>query len=129
MELLLNLAWALLALAIVCLWLRFAPRVGSDWRMQFVALAVLILILLPVISVSDDLQAIQNPAEADSCLRRDHVVTTPHSIHATVANMPQPFYAEPQMSLVQFTSKLDGNAPTVSLPALTSIENRPPPTA
>jgi hypothetical protein len=47
------------------------PAAGATRRTQMVALAVLILILFPVISVTDDLQAIQNPAEVDSCLRRE----------------------------------------------------------
>jgi len=68
METVLNLAWALLVMLMFGLWMRFAPhtgpnRRGDSPRIQFVALAVLILLLFPVISVTDDLQAIQNPAE------------------------------------------------------------------
>ena len=73
MELVLNLAWAFLASIMVGLWLRLAVRTGVNLRMQFVALAVLLLILFPVISVTDDLQVAQNPAEADCLVRRDHV--------------------------------------------------------
>jgi len=64
MELVLNLAWALSAVVFFCIWLRHARHAGADRRTQLVALAVLILILFPVISVTDDLQAMQNPAEA-----------------------------------------------------------------
>lgn len=40
--------------------------------MQLVALSLLTMILLPVISVSDDLQASHNPAEVErTCLRND----------------------------------------------------------
>jgi hypothetical protein len=129
MELLLNLAWALLAVSFACIWLRLAARDGASRHMQMVALAVLILILLPVISVSDDLQAIQNPAEADSCLRRGHVVSTAHAMPAPAADVPQPFFAELSSGVVQMTSPDNGNAPFVSPPALSSIQNRPPPAA
>src|SRR5271165_4058347 len=92
MELTLNLAWALVAAVMVCLWSRFAARSGVDRRLQFVALAVLLLILFPVVSVSDDLQAAQNPAEADCLVRRDHACSTPHSILPHVAAMPLPSF-------------------------------------
>jgi hypothetical protein len=72
MELFLNSAWALLAVAIVYLWLRLGRRAVSERQMSFVALVMLIVILFPVISVSDDLWSIQNPAETDTCQRRDH---------------------------------------------------------
>src|ERR1035438_6715069 len=88
MELVLNLAWVLLAALMFCLWLRFAPRTDVDRRMQFVALAVLLLILFPVISVTDDLQAMQNPAEADCLLRRDHACSTAYSIFPALADLP-----------------------------------------
>ena len=47
---------------------------------QFVAMALVILILLPAISMTDDLIAAQNPAEVDCCARRDHDFSSPHSI-------------------------------------------------
>ena len=72
----------------LCLWLRFAPRTGPDRRIQFVALAMIILILLPVISMTDDLQAARNPAEVDTCLRRDHDWSSPHSMVPAVAVLP-----------------------------------------
>src|ERR1700722_11122625 len=90
MELVLNLAWALSAIVVVCSWLRFGPRAGAGRPAQLVALAVLILILFPVISVTDDLQAAQNPAEVDFCLRRDHVVSNSHSTFPAVATLPLP---------------------------------------
>jgi hypothetical protein len=129
MELVLNLAWALLAAIMVCLWTRFAPRNGANRRMQFVALAVLLLILFPVVSVTDDLQAAQNPAEADCLVRRDHACSTAHSILPHVAALPPPIFdglsfgvrriAAPGASLVRVSDH----------PALGPIQNRPPPVA
>lgn len=77
MELLSNLVWIVVALALWGLWLASrrrarggSPRIGIG--VQAVSLAVLTLILLPVISVSDDLQASHNPAEVErSCNRND----------------------------------------------------------
>jgi hypothetical protein len=134
METVLNLVWALLAALMFSLWLRFAPRIGPSRRgdspkMQFVALAVMILLLFPVISVTDDLQAIQNPAETDSCQRRDQVCSTPHSIFPAVAALPLPAFSG--LSFAYFPMQAPSNlpAPVVASPALASIENRPPPAA
>lgn len=77
MEVLSNLVWVIVALALWSVWLaqrrderRALLRFGTGG--QLVALAVLTLILLPVISVSDDLQASHNPAEVErTCSRND----------------------------------------------------------
>jgi hypothetical protein len=129
MELTLNLAWVLLAALMFWQWLRLAPRSSPDRRMQFVALAVLLLILFPVISVTDDLQAAQNPAEVDTCLRRDHAASNAHSIFPAVAALPPPVFAGFSFAILHFS--LPGNhlAPVVDNPAFASIQNRPPPAA
>jgi hypothetical protein len=134
MELALNLAWMVLAALMLCLWLRFAPRTGPDRRIedrraQFVALAVLILILFPVISVTDDLQAIQNPAETDTCQRRDYVVCNAHSIFPAVAALPLPVFAELSFGILRISAPGRLTAPVIDHPALASIQNRPPPAA
>jgi hypothetical protein len=134
MELFLNLAWVLLAALMMSLWPRFAPRTGpdgrvKDLRMQFVALAVLLLILFPVISVTDDLQAIQNPAETDSGLRRDHVIASPHSIFPAIAALPLAIFAGLLSGLPRFTGTRNLRVPAIDHPALASIQNRPPPAA
>jgi hypothetical protein len=134
MELTLNLAWVLLAALMVCLWLRPTRRTGSDRRsqdrrMQLVALAVLLLILFPVISVTDDLQAAQNPAETDSSLRRDHLVANPHSIFPAVASLPLPLFAELSFGIPCIATADSFPAPAIDHPALAPIQNRPPPAA
>ena len=132
METSLNLAWVLLAALMFCLWPRFAPRIGPDRRMkdrrlQFVALAVLLLILFPVISVTDDLQATQNPAETDSTARKDHIAANPHSIMPAVAALPLPVVADLFTGLPRFTGTRSLPVPAIFDPALASIQNRPPP--
>jgi len=128
MELLLNLAGVLVAVAMVCLWLRWAPRAGVDRRTQLVALALLILILFPVISVTDDLLAAQNPAETDSCVRR--ITRT-----VVAANLPICSRAARTRSggaSLRVPALCVGKRVPVLIvnsPALAPIENRPPPTA
>jgi hypothetical protein len=134
MELVLNLAWILQAALMFCLWLRFAPRTGPnqrnlDRRRQFVALTLLLLILFPVISVTDDLQAIQNAVETDSSLRRDHIAVNPHSIFHMVAALPLPAFAELSLGAPRLAATRSLPVPMSDHPALTPIQNRPPPTA
>lgn len=129
MELVLNLAWALSAIGIVCLWLRFGHHANSGRRTQIVALAVLILILFPVISVTDDLQAVQNPAEVDTCLRRCHVATDPHCIFPAVAAPPLPAIDALSIGFLQLVAPGHFVSPVVDHPGLASIQNRPPPVA
>lgn len=83
MELLSNFVWMVAALALWVWWMS-QPRStrGTSLRpgigVQLVGLAVLTMILLPVISVSDDLQASHNPAEVErSCIRSDQHVLLP----------------------------------------------------
>jgi hypothetical protein len=90
---------------------------------------MLILILLPVISVTDDLQALQNPAELDCCARRHHAVSCPHSIFPAAATLPPPVFAELSFGFLRFAAPGNRPAPLVELPALASIQNRPPPAA
>jgi hypothetical protein len=128
-ELILNLAWALSVLVFFSIWLRRSRHIGADRRTQLVALAVLVLILFPVISVTDDIQAMQNPAEADCCLRRDQVVCNTHSIFpSTVAVLP-PAFAELSFGFVQLAATSNLPTPVVNHPALAPIQNRPPPVA
>jgi len=129
MEILLNVAWVLLAGLMFCLWLQFAAREGVGRRRQFVALAVLLMILFPVISVTDDLQAALNPAETDSCLRRDYGCAVPHSIFPAVACLPLPAVAGPSFGFLRMATPGSLDAPIFENPALAPIQNRPPPVA
>jgi hypothetical protein len=129
MELVLNLAGAFVALAIVCLWLRWAPCAGEDRKTQFIALALLILILFPVISVTDDLLAAQNPAETDSFVRRDHVVSDLEQASPLTAAIPEPPQADLPFGFLRYAAP--GTLPVLAVnpPALAPVENRPPPAA
>ena len=129
MELALNLVWLLLGASLIHLWLRFTPRSDSNQRMQWVALAVLILILFPVISVTDDLQAAMNPAEVDSSLRRDYRAINPHFILPAVAALPPRVAADIPFSSLHLSAPRYLSATVLGKPALAPIQNRPPPAA
>jgi len=131
LELVLNLVGALVAAGLIGLWLRVASQ-GCDgsahWRIQLVALLLLIVILFPVISVTDDLMAAQNPAETDSIQRRNLEVSVLHAA-AVCADVPEDSWRAPDP---QVRLRLLARTQRVSLPkapALSPVENRPPPIA
>jgi len=133
MELTLNLGWALLAVWMLCTWVRMAPRKALDRRTQFIALAVVILILWPVISVTDDLAiAVQNPAEFDCSVysvRKNHDFCSPHSIVPAATALLAPAFAGLSFGYVRVAAPGNFPAPFVDHPALSPIQNRPPPAA
>jgi hypothetical protein len=128
-EILLNLAWAALALLIVCLWIRNGDLTGTDRRRQLVAIAVLIAILFPVISVSDDLMAVQNATEQDGSQRRDHLV--PGSAHPVLSfgAVLSVLHFEAAFGPSRSVSASSFQLPSIGHPELNGIENRPPPQA
>jgi hypothetical protein len=129
MELVLNLLWVLLTALMFGLWLRFGPRTGSNKRSQCVALAFVVLLLFPVISVTDDLQAALNPAETDACSRRDHAGAPPHSALPSFAAPPPEAFAELPFGVLRLASHGTLLSPVVDRPELDPIQNRPPPVA
>jgi hypothetical protein len=131
MEIVLNLIWVLLGALIVRLWISYAPQEGATRRTQIGALAMLILFLLPVISVTDDLQAAQNLAEDDTytCLRRNSTAVSPHSLFPATSALPSLAFTE--LPVVYLGLVAAGHLPvgTPDNPALTAIQSRPPPAA
>lgn len=71
MELVLNVAWVGLAIIGLVCWLRADKPDNVSISRQVIALAMLAMILFPVISITDDFWAAQNPAEADTSTRRN----------------------------------------------------------
>jgi hypothetical protein len=129
MEIVLNLIWVLLAVAIVWLWSRHARQEGASRRIQIAGLAMLIAILFPVISVTDDLLTAQNPAELECCVRRNNAISCPHTIFSVVAALPPPALATASFGFLRFVAPSSFPIPTVDNPALAPIQNRPPPAA
>jgi len=129
MESALNFAWMVLAALMLWLWLRYAPSEGASQRTQIVALVVIILILFPAISVTDDLVAAQNTTEVEACQRKDHACSNAHFTLHPVAMMSFSTSAEllyRSLGVAAVNRKL---VPLLKNPAMASIQNRPPPTA
>ena len=130
MELSLNIGWALVALWMLYAWVRTPSRRTTDRRIQMVALAVVIFILLPAISMTDDLIAAQNPAEIDCCARRNHDHgASPHSILPVAAALPLPSFTGISLAFVGMAAPGNPPYPFVENPSLAPIQNRPPPAA
>lgn len=73
MELLLNLAWLLVAIATVTLWVRQSRRGTSgalSLCLQSIALVCALAVLFPAISATDDLHATQLAVEASDVARK-----------------------------------------------------------
>jgi hypothetical protein len=105
-------------------------RDGVRWGTQAAALVMAAVILFPVISVTDDLQALQNPAELDCCARRHHAVFSPRSIPpAAAAALSAPGFAGVSFGYLRSAAPYRVPAPLVENTALTPIQNRPPPAA
>ena len=127
-EILLNLAWAALAISLVTLWLRAGSPTGRTRRSQVVAIAVLIAILFPIISVSDDLMAMQSPNEISSTQRRGSLVSPdahPHLL--TVAAVPPTVSTGLALSFLGLVSPGWASVPAVPSSLPSTIQNRPPP--
>jgi hypothetical protein len=130
MEIILNLAWVLCALGLFWFWARAGVSDSASRKTQILALGMVVLLLLPVISLSDDLIAMQGPAESDMCLRRalhadeSHPSVIPHAM----AMPEQLFIALSIGGLPQKTVEL----PRVMPPQtsfIRSLDSRPPPRA
>jgi hypothetical protein len=128
MEPLFNFVWALVALASVCFWLKQGRRSSADGRSSLVGLVMLVVILFPVISVSDDLWSLQNPAESDTCQRRDHSDGCSHSHFPAAAALPEPIRIEMDLGFQRLEAPLQAELAPFENPTLGFVENRPPPT-
>jgi hypothetical protein len=129
-ELFFNLAWLVVAGVLVTLWLRGDTQGDAERRGQLIAMAVLIAILLPVISVSDDLQTIQNASEADNYLRRDHLVpSNPSPVQPMLAVILPAMSAGLGFGFLRFIAPSLLSVVEPTHPEMAGIDNRPPPVA
>jgi len=89
MELLCNLAWVAVTVALWSCWFNRRRHSGTAsilpaMALQLISLASLTAILLPVISITDDLQASNNPAEVErGAGKRDHIFSFQQEHHGT----------------------------------------------
>jgi hypothetical protein len=116
MEIALNLAWALCSLGLIWFWMRRGVSDRVSRRTQVLALAMVVLLLLPVISLSDDLVAAQGPAESDSCMRR-----ASEKDHADLSLIPT------ALALPEFV--ISGHMPLLTVPEFLRADVEPPPSS
>lgn len=127
MEPIFNLVWALVAVAAIGFWFAHGRSKAGCNRASAIGLALLIVILFPVISVSDDLWSLQNPTETDSFHRRDYGGVIPHFQPIAAASLPNTLGTELLLLSWRISSPHLTASPTVENPALRPVENRPPP--
>lgn len=136
MELLFNLIWAAVIVALWALWAggrrsrrkaSLRPAIGA----QLIALAMLSLILLPAISITDDLQAYHNPAEVQRTYDRNDryslLAKSAHSLPAAWALIA--FSLNPQpLRTIAFLNAGEAN-PRQQFVHIHTVWSRPPPSA
>lgn len=134
LEALFNLLWLALSVALLCFWLwsqrRWADTsLRASTRMQIMALAILIVILFPVVSLTDDLQACTAPAEAEHLTRRGDLQSHADSPLHTAAIVVAALLSFPRASRFQTISHLSPamEIVTPSENYLSIVGNRPPP--
>jgi hypothetical protein len=128
MEIVLNVAWAICSLGLILYWARTSASNPVPRGRQIFALAMVVLLLLPVISLSDDLMAMQGPAETDSCLRRVLQTSDAHpSVVPTSFALPEEIVAALSFSCPLQEIPQDS---TPAIPAsflIRALDSRPPP--
>jgi hypothetical protein len=129
MELALNLEWMAMAIVMCWLWVRHARRNKRGLSAQIISLALVLVMMFVVITIYDDMAMTQNPAETRCFQREDDFGAHAHiPLHAVVASTPT-LAAEIPFSTLRFPVSGSLLVPTVKVPILSSIQNRPPPAA
>ena len=133
MELLSNLSWAALILALFGWWLAHprSEREGSllpGKSTQLAALLILSAILLPVISLTDDLQAAHNPAEVSTVARNERHFSPNAPLHLLPIAPGLPVFGLRSLHLrrVAFLA-METAAPVWDQRAGAALWSRPPP--
>lgn len=130
MEIALNLAWALCSLTMVWYWMRNNASNPVPRGAQAMALGMVVLLLLPVISLSDDLMTMQGPAETDTCVRRTLHPDEGHPpvVPVSFGTPEQIFAALPLSGYSQMAIQAARLAPAPRVLSR-SLDRRPPPQA
>jgi hypothetical protein len=129
MELAFNLEWMALATAMCWLWVHHARREGWGRSVQLVSLGLVLVTMFAVITMYDDMAMAQYPAETRCFQREDDLGAHAHvPLHPTVASIPT-LAAELPFNTIRLAVPGSLLIPTVKVPSLSSIQNRPPPAA
>ncbi|WP_263359751.1 hypothetical protein [Acidicapsa ligni] len=130
MEIILNIAWAVFSTGLVWFWVRDMRSHPERRGVQIVALVMVVLLLLPVISLSDDLMAMQGPAETTSSLRRAMHSDEMHpSVVPAALAMPEQIVASLLVSAWSQEALQNYGIPALALLLAPALDNRPPPCA
>ncbi len=130
MESVLNLGWVVLVTLMCWLWLRHPARCEDRGRtVQFVSLALVLVMMFVVITMYDDMAMAQSPAETSCFAREDFSGARAHAMLHPVANFPQPLFSEPSFEAHYLGVVGNYPAPALQSPALGLVQNRPPPAA
>ncbi len=133
MELLFNLLWVGLSIGLIGLWLLSRRRWQDDAlrpgsHIQIAALAIVIVILLPVVSLTDDLLACTAPAEVEHLVRRDlldHVDNDLQAASIVAAALVSLQNASELQTISKLRPSIEIGTPREE--SLSIIGNRPPP--
>jgi hypothetical protein len=130
MEILLNITWMVCSLALVGFWTRYAASKSGSRCTQALALSMVVLLLLPVISLSDDRVAMQGLAESDGNVRRAlHPGDSHLSPTSDASALPAPVFSN--LFFRQYSQDLLhlDREPAHSSVIARSLDSRPPPRA
>lgn len=135
-EVFLNFVWVVLSLSLVAGWVfgahpptrRDSREWWSEWGRQAVALGILLVILLPVVSLTDDLQAWTAPAEVAHELRRaDSTLAIAVASQVSVPWFPALLTAFVPAAHPSGQLAIDSDSCKPQMGVLHPLENRPPP--
>lgn len=136
MEFIFNLIWLMVAALLWGGWLIRVRRAGCHSPLpgigvQLLALAMLTAILLPVISITDDLQAAHFPAEVERTVAKNEQLISPLAgpISLPLAVALLALCPRPQPSHSVYLLAARESAPRQIEGQLRSFWSRPPPTA
>jgi hypothetical protein len=128
-ELLLNIAWLVLSVSLAFCWIRgWTCSKILDRKLQLLALAMLIIILLPVISMTDDMQAIST-AEIEHVTRRADWPPNSDQLSGLVVALNIQLFASRHFFNLQTFARVEPaieNVRPQSVPTR-QMANRPPP--
>jgi hypothetical protein len=129
MELALNLVWLLAATGLFGLWWAQPRRTGSSRMWELLAVATLVTILFPVVSVTDDLLVATSFAETDTTVRRDCDGIQPHSILSPGDALPESILHPVPLELSAGPVRIPVSAFHPVVRSFFDLANRPPPAA
>jgi hypothetical protein len=128
-EIVLNIVWAATAVAAYLAWVRWRTRPCRRLVQHLTALLLASAVLFPVVSMTDDVWAAQNPAEPDTCQRRHNVSAVTHGQVpcAIVLAGDPPVIAQVADRQFAISASPQSLSPNVFVDGV--VFTRPPPTA